>query len=179
MPGLTIRVLSQSIHELDPSPQGRAPVDRVVELLVDSLGEELSIDEINSLIRSFSRNNSDEIILIELIEFLRGKLPEWRLEFTNQAFASISKSQSSIVTESELISSFNSAAVSRLFGGQDLPDETVGYLLDSFYVYNPLGVQQGYSKVDFLEYYRDVSAEVVDEDLFEKIVTKSWGVHWK
>lgn len=178
-PGLSIRVLSQNLHYLDASPQGRVPVDNVRDELVNSIGIEIDINEINSIIRSFSRNNCDEIILIELIEFLRGGWSQWRHEFVTTAFNSIMKNRDEKITEESIINSFDAVAVSEMFRGVDSPEDTLGYLLDSFHVYNPEGIDTGYSRNDFMEYYRDVSCEVPNEDDFEQLITSSWHVQWK
>lgn len=158
-----MQTLTQKLLDLD-NPAGRASVDAISSVVALYTGIEMTVPQLDAVVIAFSRMNDDRVILIEFIEYIRGALSLRAKELVFRAWDVCNPDQREYVSEEEIALGMRSASA-----------EAMGSLLDSLHLYS-CGRDDGYDLVDLIEYYRDVYAEVGDDEEFEALLRDTWNL---
>lgn len=162
--GAAIQTLTQKLLDLD-TPAGRASVEAVSGVISLYTGIELTLAQQDALVVAFSRMNDERLILIEFIEYIRGSLSTRAREMVFRAWDLCNVDCKEFLTEDDL-------ALGRRQGGDA---EAFDVLMDSLHLYS-CGREDGYDLVDMVEYYRDVYAEIGDDDDFVTLMMSTWDL---
>lgn len=157
-----MQTLTQKLLDLD-SPSGRAPLEAISSVISLLTGVDMTPQQSDAAGVAFSRNNDERLILIEFIEYLRGSLSARSRALVFMVWDLCNPSGAEFISEQELASGLNESC------SRDAADS----LLDSLHLYS-CGREGGYDVVDLIELYRDVYAEVGDEEGFEALLKETW-----
>jgi hypothetical protein len=163
-PGGAVQTLTQKLLDLD-TPAGRASVDAISSVVALYTGVEMTVPQLDAVVVAFSRMNDERVILIEFIEYLRGSLSARARGFVFKAWDLCNPEGREYVSEEEVARAMLSSC----------DRERVATILDSLHLYS-CGRDDGYDIVDLIEYYRDVYAELVDEEDFDVLMRSTWGL---
>ena len=159
--GGAVQTLTQKLLDLD-NAAGRASVEQIGSVVALYTGVELSVPQMDAVVVAFSRMNDDRVILIEFIEYIRGALSLRPKELVFRVWDVCNPDHREFVSEDEIARGLRSGSA-----------EVMGSLLDSLHLYS-CGRQDGYDLVDLVEYYRDVYAELGDDEEFEALLRDTW-----
>lgn len=162
--GGALQTLTQKLLDLD-TPAGRAPIEDISRVIREYTGVEMTKTDEDAAVVAFSRMNDDRIILIEMIEYLRGNLSMRAKELLYRVWDACNPTQAEFVTEEDVAQGMNSY----------LEREAMNSILDSLYLYS-CGREEGYDLVDLIEYYRDVYAELGDDEDFAALMRATWNI---
>jgi hypothetical protein len=164
--GSAIQKLTHKLLDLDTEGgAGRARVEDISGVVALATGVELSIAEQDAVVIAFSRMNDDRIILIEFIEYLRGAMSIRSKEWVYVVWDACNPTDREYISEEDVIQAMN----------RNIADDVKFAIMDSLHLYS-CGRDQGIDIVDVIEYYRDVFAEVVDDEDFEYLLKTTWSI---
>ena len=163
-PGAAVQTLTQKLLDLD-NPAGRATVESISSVVALYTGIEMSLTQQDAVVVAFSRMNDQRIILIEFIEYLRGALSMRSRELVFRAWDLCNPDGLEYLTEDDFASGRSRRGNA----------EAINVMLDSLHLYS-CGRDEGYDLVDLIEYYRDVYAEVGDDEEFEALLKDTWDL---
>ena len=160
--GAAVQTLTQKVLDLD-NAAGRATVEAISEVVNTYTGVEITPEQQDALVIAFSRKNDERIILIEFIEFIRGSLSARGRDLVFRVWDACNPSNGEYVTEDDITQAVCSAS-----------PEATATILDSLHLYS-FGDGR-YDLHSLFEYYRDVYAEVGDDEDFEILINGTWRV---
>ena len=97
-----------------------------------------------------------------------------RLGLVELAFKSIDKDGSGIIEPAELMGTFNTKNHPEVIAGRKHPDQILREFLETFEVG---GVIDGkVTRQEFLNYYKNISASIDDDDYFELMMRNAWHI---
>ncbi|GMF10022.1 unnamed protein product [Phytophthora lilii] len=137
--------------------------------------------ELERTFRCFDRDQSGKITIDELMRGLRGSMPKRRILLVKKAFALLDTSGDGKATVEEVERLYDASQHPEVLAGRMKPRDAMLEMMSVF--------EQADSRGDgvvtwheFLEYYKDLSAGILNDDEFELMVRNAWhlsgGVGW-
>ncbi|KAF4318209.1 hypothetical protein G195_008570 [Phytophthora kernoviae 00238/432] len=137
--------------------------------------------EVEGVFRCFDRDQSGKITIDELMRGLRGSMPKRRILLIKEAFSKLDTSGDGNATLEEVERLYNASQHPEVLAGRMKPRDAMLELMSVF--------EESESRGDgvitwheFLEYYKDLSAGISNDDEFELMVRNAWhlsgGVGW-
>lgn len=179
-PGKAVREIIRALW-LNPENSGVAKigVSKLADILHTYFSFPLNFDEMKALCAAFDAGVDDDILLIDLSNFLRRIGNPKRMDLIHSAFY--------VVTDDVLGGAWTTESQIREKYMLGDVDDFIANLNDIRGYAQTLGTapkcrgqtpknSAEFSINDFFDYYFDYSAEVDDDDDFENIVNSSWGL---
>ena len=178
IPGSTVAVILAAIYDLDSKFNGKCSVEDLLctfsTPFPDGLGVNLFPQEADAISKTFDLDNDNCIYLRELSNLVRPSLTPRRLELVEIAFFTCDQDDKQFITEEDMRRVFNGQGYYDYIGNDSIPtaDEAKNRFFQSIQLY--LVENNSLDLNDFVDYYSCVSAEVVDDAEFEKLLKAQW-----
>ena len=142
---------------------------------------QLSEEEIKELFLAFTKEETTKVNYDEFIRILRGELPPNRKELVEQVFKSINEENKEGLTVEEIFGLYSPKGSYELLYQNENEENARKIFENSFrenHVY--LNGEEGKDKLvdldEFIDYYESVSLMIQDDDIFRKVILKSWNL---
>jgi len=126
----------------------------------------------------FDRDGSGAIDYDELMRGLRGPMNKFRTNLVSQAFEKIDKDGSGILDIDDIRDTYNAKKHPDVKDGKKTEEEVLGEFLDTFETHHAInggGVRdRRVTWEEFLEYYKNVSCSVDNDQYFELMMNNTW-----
>ena len=134
-------------------------------------GVDLTITELDQLISFFDRNDDGLITIAELMSALRGNITAQREQMISAAFEALDADGSGELSVREMRARYNSEAEPDVQRGRISKEQALQNLIDQWGETERRGFV---SKAEFEDFYKDLSASVEGDDIFEDILRRCW-----
>jgi hypothetical protein len=178
IPGSTVAVALAVIYDLGEKFQGRCTTRDLADAFQESLQVTLSDAELDAIFVMYPAPLVDdraEILIYELSNIFRPSLSPRRLELVELAFNVCDEKKLYILTEEDIRAHFNGEAFKRYIGSDAIVSgaEAADRFIQSIQLYL-VSEKYGMDLGDFCDYYSCVSAEILDDNDFEKLLRAQW-----
>ena len=176
IPGATVALILDNLYKLEIFRNGKCKLDELCSMLKSSIvGVEITSEEMIALSHTFDLDNDDHLYIRELIGFFRPSLSARREELLMIAFSICDQSGVGFLTEEDLRKCFNKDGFYHYLGNSiSSADQAASFFFQSFQDY--LGNSGTIDFEDFTEYYSCVSAEILRDNSFEKLLVSQWNL---
>jgi len=134
-------------------------------------GHTLSPSEFERIFKYFDRNNDGKISYDEFLRGIRGELNPRRTKLIKMAFAKLDRDNSGIVDINDVVDQMDVSFHPKFKSGEMSKND----ILNEFISQWDTNVQDGKVTVaEFIDYYKDVSASIDEDDYFELMIRNAW-----
>merc|ERR1712070_1153768 len=137
------------------------------------IGISLEDDQFDSLMNLFDRNKDGLVSLGEFLTTIRGEMNAARLGFVKLAFGLLDKDGSGQITKEDLAGAYDFSKNPEVISGEMSADDAAMLFLSNFERSSVDGIV---TYPEFVEYYRDISAEIDDDEYFELMMRNAWHI---
>lgn len=168
-----IRGISRLLRIMDDNRDGKLSRSELKYGLAD-LGIEVTNIELDQLVGRFDRDKNGSIDLDEFLVGLRGELSERRVRVLRRAFAVLDKDADKQISLRE---------IQRVYDARQHPDVQAGRMTEEQALRNFVSQWDRHDKDgiitfdEFLDYYRDISASIDDDEYFEVMIENAWRLN--
>jgi Ca2+-binding EF-hand superfamily protein len=166
-----IRTLAHILRRFDSDGGGTLDAMELTDGLRD-YGLELSEADCNSIFHFFDRDGNGRISLDELMKGLRGRMPRRRRALVRQAFSILDTSGDGVVEVEDIRACYQTSSHPDVVSGRKSSDQV---LADMLAVYEQ-DVDGRVTFREFLEYHKDLSASIANDDHFELLMRNAWHI---
>ena len=164
-----IKLAAEAFRAAIPPEQGEEMTDTQFLTLLQNLGVKLTPFESKYLVLAFDTGRCGKVNWRHFLRHLRGGLNPRRLALVQRVFAALADDEGK-VTVTRLHKKFNAPGHSLTLGvsqenAQAELDRAFGREMDAVV-----------SEEDFIAYYAGISAKTLNDDLFEMMILREWGV---
>jgi len=166
-----VRSLARILRLMDDS--GNRKLDKVeLDEGLRHYGIELSAAEMANIFKYFDRDGSGNVSVTEFLVGMRGKMSAPRVAIVKQAFVRLDKNDDRQVTFDEL------KTVYKTDGHPDVLDgtKTTEDVLSDFISGWDKSGDNIITEAEFLDYYKDISAGIDDDQYFELMIRNAWHI---
>lgn len=165
-----IRGLARSFKKADKNRNGI--FDRAeFQWAMKDAGIQLTKTEFENIYKYFDKNCDDQISYNEFLFFLRGDLNERRKAVIKLAFEKLDKDKTGKVTFQTLAKIYDASKHPAVLQGKRSPDEVFKEFLSQWDTLEKDGIV---NLSEFEEYYKDLSASIDTDEMFEAILKSAW-----
>ena len=141
----------------------------------------LSEDEKKKVFKIFDKDNSNTIDYNELVKGLVGTMNLFRSRLIEKVFEKLDKEKKGKINFDTIINSYDPYKHPQVLNGERNAEEVLGRFIDIFeYHFNLLNqdkTDEDVTKDEFMEFYNYISACFYDDNTFENIATRVWGLN--
>jgi Ca2+-binding EF-hand superfamily protein len=170
--GKGIRGLGRTMRIFDNDGSGKLSRDEFKFGLRD-YGVEISEADVDNVIKYFDRDGDGSLDYNELIRGIRGVMNERRLGLVSLAFAVLDKTDDGQVTIEDLQGVYDTSMHPDVISGKITENEALEDFMEQWDTLEKDGIVTG---EEFVEYYKDVSASIDDDDYFELMIRNAWKI---
>lgn len=130
----------------------------------------------------FDRDGSGEVSYDEFLRMVRGEMNDFRKGIAMKAFAIMDKDGSKLLDINDIRQSYNAKQHPDVKAGKKTEDEILSEFLDTFEDHH-CDIQGNddcrdgkVTKLEWIEYYNNVSMSIDRDDYFELMMTKTWNL---
>eukprot|EP00760_Papus_ankaliazontas_P018765 PhM_4_TR17632/c0_g1_i1/m.81941 len=173
--------LSRSLRVMDKDYSNSIGPSELKEGLIRYGMRDVTDDDIKLIFKAFDRDQSGAISVSELLRGLRGKLSLRRRTLIQMAYTILDKNGDESVTLEELKQCYRVDEHPAVKKGTRTAEDILRDFMEGF---SSAGKQVGdaVSWEEFLDYYKDVSSSIDDDDYFELMMRNAWhmsgGAGW-
>ncbi|KAG6586864.1 putative calcyphosin [Phytophthora cinnamomi] len=176
-----IRTLGVILRRMDQNSNGMIELEEFRDGIAQLGIRDVDPEEVERTFRYFDRDQSGKITIDELMRGLRGSMVKRRILLVKKAFALLDTSGDGNATIDEVQRLYDASQHPEVLGGRMKPRDAMLEMMAVF--------EQSDSRGDgvitwheFLEYYKDLSAGIANDDEFELMVRNAWhlsgGTGW-
>lgn len=136
------------------------------------LGVDLDDEQFGVLFTYFDKGGDGIISLTEFLTAIRGEMNDFRVSLVLAAYDKLDADGSGLVNIDDIVSLYNISADPMVAEGVKTVEEAAKEFM-SLWETDGNGVV---TKEEFIEYYKDLSAEIDDDAQFEAIMVSAWGL---
>ena len=143
---------------------------------------QLNEEDIKELFLAFTKEETTKVNYDEFIRILRGELPPNRKELVESVFKSINADNKEGLSIKEIFGLYNPKGSYELLYQNENEENSKKIFEDTFnenHIY--LNGEDGKNKLvdldEFIDYYESVSLMISDDDIFRKVILKSWNLY--
>ena len=143
---------------------------------------QLNEEDIKELFLAFTKEETTKVNYDEFIRILRGELPPNRKELVESVFKSINAENKEGLSIEEIFGLYNPKGSYELLYQNENEENSKKIFEDTFnenHIY--LNGEDGKNKLvdldEFIDYYESVSLMISDDDIFRKVILKSWNLY--
>jgi Ca2+-binding EF-hand superfamily protein len=167
-----IRTLGRIMRTMDDSGDRRLDREELKWGLKD-YGVDMSDRDLDTVLGAFDRNGDGLINFDEFLRGIRGRLNARRRTLILLAYDVLDKDGSGVVDIKDIQAAYDVSEHPEVKAGKKTPDEALEDFMAQWEGTKKDGVV---TKEEFLDYYKDVSASVDDDDMFELIIRNAWHI---
>ena len=166
-----IRTMGRIFKIMDDNGNGTLSPGEFLNGMMD-MGINLTEDEITKSMLLFDRNQDGVISFDEFLRTLRGKMSSRRVDLVYLAFGQLDKAGDGNVSMADLMECYDVSENPDVISGKVSPEEAIEEFAKQWDK-DSSGV---ITRDEFLDYYKDVSASVDDDDYFELMIRNAWHI---
>uniref|UniRef100_A0A7S1CH19 EF-hand domain-containing protein n=1 Tax=Bicosoecida sp. CB-2014 TaxID=1486930 RepID=A0A7S1CH19_9STRA len=168
-----IRTLARIMATMDDSGNRKLDRDEFKYGLRD-YGLELPEKDFDKVLTAFDRNGDGVIDFDEFLRGVRGKLNKRRRDLILMAYDVLDKDGSGIVDRRDIEAAYDVSQNPDVVSGKKTADEALTEFMSQW---EGATTTDGIiTREEFLDYYKDVSASVDDDDYFELMIRNAWHI---
>ena len=163
---------TENVQELDYS---------TFKMACEKFDFELSEDECKELFLAFTKEETTKVNYDEFIRILRGELNEKRKALVEKVFKTLDQENKGVLTVDELMQLYNpKGSYDYLYikenekDSQQIFEKT--FKENHLYLNGEEGVDKPVDIDEFIDYYESLSLMILEDDVFEEVLMKSWGL---
>jgi Ca2+-binding EF-hand superfamily protein len=164
-----VRALKSAFRAMDTAGDGKLDREDLKWGLRD-LGVDLDDEQFGILFDSFDAGGDGYISLSEFLVAVRGEMSDARIDIVLQAYEKLDADGSGMVTVDDILDLYDVESDPMVLEGVKTASEA-GKEFMSMWETTPDGIV---TRHEFIEYYKDLSAEVDSDDEFVQIVAAAW-----
>jgi Ca2+-binding EF-hand superfamily protein len=165
-----IRSLGKIFGQMDRNGNKRLDSEEVREAL-SLFGIPANPADIKIIMSAFDRDGDGSIDFEEFLRGMRGAMSKRRKRLVRKAFAVLDKTGDGEVTIDDLIGVYDVSKNPDVLAGRLTERQALEEFLSQWDKTDKDGVV---TQAEFLEYYKDVSASIDDDDYFELMIRNAW-----
>jgi len=167
-----IRGLARSFKIMDDMGDGQLDREDFKWGLYD-YGIHLDDSQFDLLLDTFDKNGDGMISFDEFLVTIRGPMNERRKNLCMMAYDVLDKTGDGSVDMEDIKIAYDASQHPKVMSGETTEDEVLAEFMEQW----DTGVKDGkVTREEFLEYYKDVSASVDDDDYFELMIRNAWHI---
>ena len=136
-------------------------------------GIPISDDEVSAVVKYFDTNKDGKISFDEFIRAVRGDLNQRRQEMVMMAYDVLDKSGDGLVTIEDIMSIYDASFHPDFASGRKTKEEVLREFMQIWETHRKDGIV---TKEEFIDYYKDVSASIDNDDYFELMIRNAWHI---
>lgn len=165
-----IYALGRSFRIMDHDGNHRINVDEL-QVGLEHFGLSLHKEEVAEIVNIVGKGRP--ITYDEFLVAIRGTINKRRMKLIDMAYKVLDVQGKGHVTVADIQDRFSAEHHPDVLTGKLPPAEALGHFLANFDVFDHDGVV---TEKDFVEYYRNVSASIDDDDYFELMIRNAWHI---
>jgi len=136
-------------------------------------GVHLNDEQFDVLLDTFDRNGDGLISFDEFLTTIRGPMNDRRKELCMMAYDVLDRDGSGQVTRSDVETAYDTSQHPQVISGEKTSGEVITDFMQQWETDKADGIV---TRKEFLEYYKDVSASVDNDDYFELMIRNAWHI---
>jgi len=165
-----IHALSRTLKIMDSSGDGSLDKEEFKYGLQD-FGIRINVAELDEMFRFFDRDRSGKVSFDEFLTGLRGPMSQRRIDLIKLAFRKLDATGDGVVTIEDIEVNYNADFDPDVKSGRKSSAEALRAYLAQFDSIDQDGIV---TEEEFLEYYKNVSGSIDDDDYFELMIRNAW-----
>lgn len=167
-----IRTLGRILRTMDDSGNGKLDRYELTWGLKD-YGVAVTEKDMDVIMKAFDRNGDGQISFEELLRGIRGRLNKRRRNIILQAFDVLDKDKSGEVTIEDVAGVYDTSKHPEVLEGAKTSEQVLREFMSQWDTLDKDGI---ITRAEFLDYYKDVSASVDEDDHFELMIRNAWHI---
>ena len=164
-----LRSMTVILRRLDRNGNGKLDEDELHQGL-EVYGIHPDKSDMKKIFKYFDRSGDGSINVTEFLRGVRGTIAKRRVRLVKEAFAILDKTGDGEITVADLVSSYNASQHPLVKEGTITEDEVLGHFLETWDTSHDGTVTWS----EFLDYYKDLSVGIDDDDYFELMMRNAW-----
>lgn len=140
---------------------------------LNDYGLRMELKDLQLLLAAVDKDNTGSLSFDELLSTIRGPVSARRQALINMAFDILDRTGNGVVQVDDIAASFSAQSNPDVVAGRLTQDRALDTFLAQFDGPNQDGTV---TRQEFLEYYRNVSASIDDDDYFELMIRNAWHI---
>lgn len=167
-----IRTLGRILRTMDDS--GNRKLDREeLKWGMRDYGVDLSERELDTVLKAFDRSGDGQIDFDEFLRGIRGNMNARRRAMVMLAYDVLDRDGSGVVDMKDIASAYDASEHPEVKDGTKTEEEVLTEFMSQWDRLEADGVV---SRAEFIDYYKDVSASVDDDEYFELMIRNAWHI---
>merc|ERR1712046_89399 len=129
--------------------------------------------DLQLLLAAIDKDNTGSLGFDEFLVSIRGVVNPRRQKLIMMAFDVLDKTGDGVIQVDDLVNTFDAVGHPDVAAGRLPQEEALGHFLSQFDGADQNGVV---TRQEFLEYYRNISASIDDDDYFELMIRNAWHI---
>mmetsp|Transcript_33631 Transcript_33631/g.72907 ORF Transcript_33631/g.72907 Transcript_33631/m.72907 type:complete len:394 (-) Transcript_33631:301-1482(-) len=142
-----------------------------MEIGLNRLGLHMAKKDIDVLMRAIDKNGGKVVTFDEFMVAVRGDVNDRRLKLIKKAFMALDRDGSGIVDMKDILASFDVKHHPDVLQGNLKEDKALEHFLSQF---DGIDKDGSVTFKEFVEYYKNISASIDDDDYFELMIRNAW-----
>lgn len=157
---------------MDTDDNRRLSLEELQQAL-EHYGLAVSSDEVSLLMKCLDKDKTGTLNVTEFLLAIRGDVNKRRQQMINMAYDVLDKNGNGIITIEDIQSAYNVNHDPDVLAGR-LPADAA---LENFLAQFDTIEQDGQvTRKEFIEYYRNISASIDNDDYFELMIRNAWHI---
>jgi len=144
-----------------------------LEIGMGRFGLHMKPNDLQLLMKAVDKNGTGTISYDEFMVAIRGQINERRQKLIMMAFATLDKTGNGLIDSDDVADNFDANHHPEVMAGNMHPKQALGDFLSQF---DCLDLDNCITKKEFLEYYKNVSASIDNDDYFELMIRNAWHI---
>jgi len=167
-----IHTLARTFRIMDDDRNRRISLDELHYGLQD-YGIHMEVKDLQLLLAAIDRDNTGSLSFDEFLVAIRGVISPRRQALINMAFDILDASGDGVVRVDDIAANFSARGDPDVLTGRHPEDQALERFLNQFDGVNRDGTV---TRNEFMEYYKNVSASIDDDDYFELMIRNAWHI---
>lgn len=167
-----IHTLARSFRIMDDDRNRRISLDELHYGLQD-YGLSMQVKDLQLLLAAIDKDNTGALSFDEFLVAIRGVINPRRQALINLAFDVLDTTGDGRITVDDIAEQFSAKGDPDVLNGRLPEDQALNRFLNQFDGVNRDGMV---TRSEFMEYYKNVSASIDDDDYFELMIRNAWHI---
>lgn len=167
-----IRTLGRIMRTMDDTGDGSLDREELKYGLKD-YGLDLDSRDLETVLNAFDRNKDGKVTFTEFLRGIRGNMSSRRREMCLMAYDVLDVDGSGIVDRKDIEAAYNAKEHPEVMDGSKSEADVLTEFMSQWDRTEKDGIV---TRAEFLDYYRDVSASIDDDDYFELMIRNAWHI---
>jgi Ca2+-binding EF-hand superfamily protein len=163
--GRTFRIMDSNKNQLISSEE--------LEIGLGRFGLHMPPKDLDLLMSTIDKNGTRTISYDEFMVAIRGQINKRREKLIMMAFDTLDRTRDGRITADDAANAFDANHHPEVLAGKMNPKHALGDFLSQFDCLDHDGC---ITKKEFLEYYKNVSSSIDDDDYFELMIRNAWHI---